>query len=120
MAHIALEKLRSENINAVITDERMPGMSGMEVLRETKKYDARIPVIILTGYGTIPLTINALKEGAFHFFEKPVSQNLEKFYSVIEDALKTQELQSTAREQQSEIDNKSNLQDIMGNSEQDA
>lgn len=116
--NIALKKIRSENINAVITDERMPGMSGMEVLRETKKIDARIPVIILTGYGTIPFTINALNEGAFHFFEKPVSQNLDKFYSVIEEALRKQELQSTARREHSAIDNSSNLQDTMGNSEQ--
>lgn len=114
---VALEKLRdAKNINVVITDERMPGITGMEVLRETKKYDSRIPVIILTGYGTIPLTINALKEGAFYFFEKPVSQNLNKFYSVIEDALKKQELRNRLSQQEATIDNECNLSEIMGTS----
>ncbi len=114
---VALEKLRDErNINLVITDERMPGITGMEVLRETKKFDARIPVIILTGYGTIPLTINALKEGAFYFFEKPVSQNLNKFYSVIEDALKKQELQQHISQQEKTINAESDLSEIMGTS----
>ncbi len=91
---LALEILRDEKINLVVTDERMPGISGMEVLRETKQYNSRIPVIILTGYGTIPLTVNALKEGAFYFFEKPVSQNLRHFYQVIDQALKAQEMKS--------------------------
>ena len=112
----ALDKLKSEKINLVITDERMPGISGMEVLRETKKYDSRMPVIILTGYGTIPLTINALKEGAFHFFEKPISQNLEQFYTVINQALKTQQLEIEVRELRREIQEKFSLENIVGKS----
>ena len=67
----ALNKLLEGKINLVITDERMPGISGMEVLRQTKKLDARIPVIILTGYGTIPLTINALRRGLSTFSKSP-------------------------------------------------
>ena len=90
-ASSALDRLRKDKINLLITDERMPGMTGMELLKQTKQYDARIPVIILTGYGTIPMTINALKEGAFYFFEKPISQNLEKFYSVVEQAMSQQD-----------------------------
>ncbi len=112
----ALEKLKSEKINLVITDERMPGISGMEVLRETKKYDSRMPVIILTGYGTIPLTINALKEGAFYFFEKPISQNLDQFYTVINQALKTQQLEIEVRELRREIQEKFSLENIVGKS----
>ena len=112
----ALEKLKTEKINLVITDERMPGISGMEVLRETKKYDSRMPVIILTGYGTIPLTINALKEGAFYFFEKPISQNLDQFYTVINQALKTQQLEIEVRELRREIQEKFSLENIVGKS----
>ena len=112
----ALDKLKSEKINLVITDERMPGISGMEVLRETKKYDSRMPVIILTGYGTIPLTINALKEGAFYFFEKPISQNLDQFYTVINQALKTQQLEIEVRELRRAIQEKFSLENIVGKS----
>ena len=112
----ALDKLKAEKINLVITDERMPGITGMEVLRQTKKYDARIPVIILTGYGTIPLTINALKEGAFYFFEKPVSQNLNQFYAVVEDALTAQDHESQAREQRKETNGRCSLENMVGKS----
>ncbi len=113
----ALNKIREEKINLVVTDERMPGISGMEVLRETKKYNAQIPVIILTGYGTIPLTINALKEGAFYFFEKPVSQNLKQFYTIINQALKTQDLESEVRKLRKEIKGKFSLENIIGKSQ---
>ena len=114
---IALEKIKDlKNINVVITDERMPGITGMEVLKETKKIDPRIPVIILTGYGTIPLTINALKEGAFYFFEKPLSQNLDKFYLVIEDALNKQELQTRGSQKEASADDESSLSETMGTS----
>lgn len=112
----ALDKLKAEKINLVITDERMPGITGMEVLRQTKKYDARIPVIILTGYGTIPLTINALKEGAFYFLEKPVSQNLDQFYAVVEDALTAQDHESRAREQRKETNGRCGLENMVGKS----
>jgi len=113
----ALNKLKDERVSLVVTDERMPGISGMEVLRETKKYDAQIPVIILTGYGTIPLTINALKDGAFYFFEKPVSQNLEQFYTIINQALKTQDLETEVRKLRREVKEKFSLDNIVGKSQ---
>ena len=113
----ALEKLKGERINLVVTDERMPDISGMEVLRETKRYNAQIPVIILTGYGTIPLTVNALKEGAFYFFEKPISQNLKQFYRIINQALKAQELEREVRELRREVKEKYSLENIVGKSE---
>jgi len=95
----------------------MPDISGMEVLRETKRYNAQIPVIILTGYGTIPLTVNALKEGAFYFFEKPISQNLKQFYRIINQALKAQELEREVRELRREVKEKYSLENIVGKSE---
>lgn len=113
----ALNKLKGDHINLVVTDERMPGISGMQVLRETKKYDSQIPVIILTGYGTIPLTINALKEGAFYFFEKPVSQNIEQFYTIINQALKTQDLETEVRKLRREVKEKFSLDNIVGKSQ---
>jgi two-component system NtrC family response regulator len=99
------------------TDERMPGMSGMDVLRETKKYDSRIPVIILTGYGTVPLTIKAFKEGAFYFFEKPISQHLKEFYSIIEAATNAQQIQIDVQEQQNEVQERFSLDNIVGTSD---
>ena len=113
----ALDILKDEKVNLVVTDERMPDINGIEVLRETKKYNSRIPVIILTGYGTIPLTINALKEGAFYFFEKPVSQNIKHFYKIIDQALKSQELEKEIRELRKEVKEKYSLENTVGRSE---
>jgi two-component system NtrC family response regulator len=113
----ALDTIKNQKINLVITDERMPGMSGMDVLRETKKYDSRIPVIILTGYGTVPLTIKAFKEGAFYFFEKPISQHLKEFYSIIEAATNAQQIQIDVQEQQNEVQERFSLDNIVGTSD---
>jgi two-component system response regulator FixJ len=55
----------------IITDVRMPGMSGIELLRELKKIAPLLPVVVMTGHGDIPLAVEAMKLGAIEFIEKP-------------------------------------------------
>jgi two-component system response regulator FixJ len=55
----------------VITDVRMPDMSGIDLLRQLRTHPARLPVIVITGHGDIPLAVEAMKIGAIDFFEKP-------------------------------------------------
>jgi two-component system, NtrC family, response regulator PilR len=68
----ALVAIRSELFDAAITDIRMPDMSGLELLREIKKQDESIEVIVMTGYPTITSAVEALKEGAFDYLSKPL------------------------------------------------
>jgi len=70
---IALTKVK--DFDAVLLDLSMPGMDGIEVLREMKKTNPLLQIIILTGQGSIQATVEVMKEGAMDFMEKPVDIN---------------------------------------------
>ena len=68
-----LRLVRSEHPDLVITDYQMPGIDGLEVLSEIRKLKTNLPVILLTGFGDIVLTIKSIQLGAFDYLEKPFS-----------------------------------------------
>src|SRR3954453_11933044 len=72
-AQIFLNELPSLAIGCVVTDIRMPDMDGMELLRQLNSTAnaRRLPVIVMTGHGDIPLAVEAMKLGALDFLEKP-------------------------------------------------
>lgn len=57
----------------ILSDVRMPGMNGMELLSRLRAIDADLPVILLTGHGDVPMAVDAMREGAYDFLEKPFS-----------------------------------------------
>ncbi len=67
----AIEIFRKEAYDLVISDLKMPGMSGMELLSQIKELNPSTPVIIITGYPTIDTAVSSMKEGAFDFLTKP-------------------------------------------------
>ncbi len=67
----ALRLIRESDIDLVITDMRMPGTSGMELLQESKKIRPQLPVIIMTAYGTIEMAVEAMKKHAYDYITKP-------------------------------------------------
>jgi DNA-binding NtrC family response regulator len=68
----ALEAIRTELYDAAITDIRMPETSGLDLLREIKRHDESIEVVVMTGYPTIASAVEALKEGAYDYLSKPL------------------------------------------------
>jgi len=86
----ALDIIRNETIDLVITDMRMPEMDGAELLLETKKLNPDIDVIVLTAYGNIETATSAMKSGATDFITKPV--DLEQLDIVIRKALEKRQL----------------------------
>jgi two-component system, LuxR family, response regulator FixJ len=66
-----LDTLPRAELGCIITDVRMPGISGVELLRRLKSLEAAFPVIVITGHGDVPLAVEAMKLGAVDFLEKP-------------------------------------------------
>lgn len=86
----AVAKVRARRYMLVLTDLKLPGCSGLDVLRETKLADPTIPVILITAYGSVEEAVTAMKEGAYDFIQKPV--DLEHLNLLVERASQQQEL----------------------------
>ena len=87
----AVAKVRARRYLLVLTDLKLPGRSGLDVLRETKQADPTIPVILITAYGSVEEAVTAMKDGAFDFIQKPV--DLEHLNLLVDRATRQQELQ---------------------------
>jgi two-component system, LuxR family, response regulator FixJ len=66
-----LARFNPDEPGCLILDIRMPGMSGLEVQQQLNRAGAMLPVIFITGHGDVPMAVQAMKEGAFQFIQKP-------------------------------------------------
>ena len=87
----ALERLKKNTYSLVLLDEKMPNMSGIEVLRHIKSEGYPMPVIMVTAYGSKELAMRAIRDGAYDFFTKPVDIGIVR--TVINRAIEKYELQ---------------------------
>lgn len=71
----ALAAYQKDRHHVVITDMKMPGLSGIDVLKKTRSINPEVKVIIATGYGDVETAIAALNNGAYAFFGKPINLN---------------------------------------------
>ncbi len=72
-AEAFLTTLDTAACGCVVTDLRLPGMSGLKLLEQLTECDSTLPVVIITGYGEVEQSVRAMKAGAVNFLEKPVS-----------------------------------------------
>jgi FixJ family two-component response regulator len=70
-AHAFLDQYDSEERGCLVLDVRMPGMSGLELQERLSTNGVSLPVVMVTGYGDVPMAVRALKSGALDFIEKP-------------------------------------------------
>jgi len=84
-----LEVLPRLDFGCVISDIRMPGIDGIELLRRMKLLDSRFPIVIITGHGDVPLAVEAMKLGAVDFLEKPFEDD--RLIGIIEAAIRQTE-----------------------------
>jgi DNA-binding NtrC family response regulator len=94
--------VNKEDVDLVITDLRMDGMGGEELLKRIHGAYPQLPVIILTGHGTIETAVIAMRDGAIDFFTKPV--DLDRLTLVVGKALKNRDLQAEHDELKQELD----------------
>jgi len=80
-----LEVLPGTPPGCVVTDARMPGLSGIDLLLRLQEIDDTLPVIVITGHSDVPMAVKALKAGAFDFIEKPFDDS--KMIQTVRDAL---------------------------------
>ncbi len=83
----ALELLEIENFDVIVSDIQMPEMSGIEFLQQIMKLGLDIPVIFVTAYGSVEQAIELVKQGAFHYFEKPLINKIDILKATIRQAL---------------------------------
>ncbi|MBF0558004.1 MAG: sigma-54-dependent Fis family transcriptional regulator [Nitrospirae bacterium] len=86
---------RRENINAVLLDLKMPEMDGIQTLKELKKHNGDVPVIIVTAHGDIPTAVQAIKLGAYDFIEKP--PQISKLLVTLTRAIEKAELETRVK-----------------------
>lgn len=109
-----LELISRGDIDLVITDLRMPGVSGEEVLRRVATETPGIPVIILTGHGSIDAAVDAMRHGAYDFLTKPL--NLDQLGLIVKRALESRQIKIEHQALKKEAEEQSALKSMTGTS----
>lgn len=113
-AMAALDVLKTESPEAVLTDLRMPGMDGMTLVTRILAMDSRPVCILLTAYGNVETAVEAMKCGAYDFLTKPV--NLDRLEVLLKRAVNSRKLEESNRNLQQQLDTKYGMEQIIGSS----
>lgn len=111
----AVEQCKLQEFELVITDAKMPGMDGLEVLRYIKQYFARIEVVLMLSATDLPTAMEAIRSGAFDYIQKPFTP--EELLLVVNNALRRGRLEMENRGLREQLERRYNMEDAIGNSE---
>jgi DNA-binding NtrC family response regulator len=110
----AFKRFQKGDIDMVITDLRMPGLSGEELLKRVDSETPGIPVIVLTGHGTVENAVAAMRNGAYDFLTKPV--DLDHLSLLVKRALQSRELFLRHRRLEEELEHRKQFRTMVGTS----
>jgi DNA-binding NtrC family response regulator len=111
----ALEKIRSEAHDLMLTDIKMPGMDGMELMRRARDVDPNLPVVMITAYAEVHDAVGAIKAGAHDYLSKPF--NNQEVLRVIHRALSERELKCKVKDLSNKLQETRSLKEQMGPSD---
>ncbi len=103
-----------DRADLILTDFKLPGMTGLEMLQIIRRMDSRVPVIVMTAYGTVENAVEAMKAGAVDFLLKPFS--LDDLVTVVGKALEIRNLREENRQLKEELGRKYRWDNIVGRS----
>jgi DNA-binding NtrC family response regulator len=110
----ALDRFRAEPADAILTDQKMPGLSGLGLLEAARAIDPEVAVIVMTAYGTIESAVSAMKGGAADYLTKPL--NLEELRHRLERARERRTLRAENRELREALQERHRIAGIIGES----
>ena len=110
----ALEVAAAEPVDLVVTDLKLGGMTGLEVVRRLKRADPYLEAIVMTAYGTVETAVEAMKEGAYDYITKPFS--LDEFQLLVSNALEQRDLRTTVSRLQKDLQQRYGFARIIGKS----
>ncbi len=113
-AQRALQLLKDNAVDVVLSDVRMPGLDGMALLRKALSAATPPIVILLTAYGTIEMAVEAMKQGAYDFLTKPV--DLDRLEILLQRALRERAMEAENRQLREQLDSHYGLDEIIGRS----
>ncbi len=113
----ALAAVSSQPLDLVLADVRMPGLSGLELVRQIHELEPDLPCIVITGYGSPEHSVDALRAGAFWYLEKPFDQaNLDVVRRLVEQAIEHGRLKAENRLLQTQLRSRYRFENIVGHS----
>ncbi len=116
-AHEALGIVSSERVDLVLSDVQMPGLNGIELVRQIRDQEPDLPCIVLTGHGSAETSVEAMQAGAFWYLEKPFEQDrLDVIRKLVNQAIEHGRLRSENRRLHRELQSKHKFDSIVGKS----